>query len=199
MSHLPVKWIKLNESCVFYKPIFSLTTLKTCLQQAALQHSKSRLKVTWNSFYLSVPQMSGYGSWQKRRTNCWLRSGSWRIIWRKRGRSTPRWTAPTRMGSGWRTVQTCTSSRCRVSWPCVRAGRPLSPRVVNLVCFLSAGDANRQISEYKFKLSKAEQEIGTMEQNVSCQRLITWYSYIQGQVCHLEVLQNTQPHQVVTV
>ncbi|CAG04735.1 unnamed protein product, partial [Tetraodon nigroviridis] len=28
-------------------------------------------------------------------------------------------------------------------------------------------DANRQISEYKFKLSKAEQEIGTMEQNVS--------------------------------
>lgn len=29
------------------------------------------------------------------------------------------------------------------------------------------GDANRQISEYKFKLSKAEQEIGTMEQNVS--------------------------------
>lgn len=30
----------------------------------------------------------------------------------------------------------------------------------------SAGDANRQISEYKFKLSKAEQEMGTMEQNV---------------------------------
>ncbi|KAM4592134.1 leucine-rich repeat flightless-interacting protein 2 isoform 13-T15 [Odontesthes bonariensis] len=28
-------------------------------------------------------------------------------------------------------------------------------------------DANRQISEYKFKLSKAEQEIGTMEQNIS--------------------------------
>ncbi|XP_039592132.1 leucine-rich repeat flightless-interacting protein 2 isoform X2 [Polypterus senegalus] len=28
-------------------------------------------------------------------------------------------------------------------------------------------DANRQISEYKFKLSKAEQEIGTMEQNVN--------------------------------
>ncbi|XP_049337745.1 leucine-rich repeat flightless-interacting protein 2 isoform X7 [Astyanax mexicanus] len=28
-------------------------------------------------------------------------------------------------------------------------------------------DANRQISEYKFKLSKAEQEMGTMEQNVS--------------------------------
>ncbi|XP_067382428.1 leucine-rich repeat flightless-interacting protein 2 isoform X9 [Channa argus] len=27
-------------------------------------------------------------------------------------------------------------------------------------------DANRQISEYKFKLSKAEQEIGTMEQNI---------------------------------
>lgn len=35
---------------------------------------------------------------------------------------------------------------------------------------LSAGDANRQMSEYKFKLSKAEQELGTMEQNVSCQR-----------------------------
>ncbi|PWA25739.1 hypothetical protein CCH79_00001310, partial [Gambusia affinis] len=29
------------------------------------------------------------------------------------------------------------------------------------------GDANRQISEYKFKLSKAEQEMGTMEQNIS--------------------------------
>ncbi|XP_051791752.1 leucine-rich repeat flightless-interacting protein 2 isoform X17 [Erpetoichthys calabaricus] len=28
-------------------------------------------------------------------------------------------------------------------------------------------DANRQISEYKFKLSKAEQDIGTMEQNVN--------------------------------
>lgn len=28
-------------------------------------------------------------------------------------------------------------------------------------------DANRQMSEYKFKLSKAEQEIGTMEQNIS--------------------------------
>lgn len=32
------------------------------------------------------------------------------------------------------------------------------------------GDANRQISEYKFKLSKAEQEMGTMEQNVSFER-----------------------------
>ncbi|XP_029305283.1 leucine-rich repeat flightless-interacting protein 2 isoform X7 [Cottoperca gobio] len=28
-------------------------------------------------------------------------------------------------------------------------------------------DANRQISEYKFKISKAEQEIGTMEQNIN--------------------------------
>ncbi|XP_044070225.1 leucine-rich repeat flightless-interacting protein 2 isoform X10 [Siniperca chuatsi] len=28
-------------------------------------------------------------------------------------------------------------------------------------------DANRQISEYKFKLSKAEQEMGTMEQNIA--------------------------------
>uniref|UniRef100_A0A8C5B2W8 Leucine-rich repeat flightless-interacting protein 2 n=1 Tax=Gadus morhua TaxID=8049 RepID=A0A8C5B2W8_GADMO len=28
-------------------------------------------------------------------------------------------------------------------------------------------DANRQVSEYKFKLSKAEQEMGTMEQNVN--------------------------------
>ncbi|XP_060943004.1 leucine-rich repeat flightless-interacting protein 2 isoform X2 [Limanda limanda] len=28
-------------------------------------------------------------------------------------------------------------------------------------------DANRQISEYKFKLSKAEQEMGTMEQNIN--------------------------------
>lgn len=28
-------------------------------------------------------------------------------------------------------------------------------------------DANRQMSEYKFKLSKAEQEMGTMEQNIS--------------------------------
>ncbi|TNN46440.1 Leucine-rich repeat flightless-interacting protein 2 [Liparis tanakae] len=31
-------------------------------------------------------------------------------------------------------------------------------------------DANRQISEYKFKISKAEQEMGTMEQNVSEER-----------------------------
>lgn len=38
----------------------------------------------------------------------------------------------------------------------------------NDICFLPfPGDANRQISEYKFKLSKAEQEMGTMEQNVS--------------------------------
>lgn len=29
------------------------------------------------------------------------------------------------------------------------------------------GDANRQISEYKFKLSKAEQDITTLEQSVS--------------------------------
>mgnify|MGYP007131649283 CR=1 FL=1 len=29
------------------------------------------------------------------------------------------------------------------------------------------GDANRQISEYKFKLSKAEQDIATLEQSVS--------------------------------
>lgn len=28
------------------------------------------------------------------------------------------------------------------------------------------GDANRQISEYKFKLSKAEQDITTLEQSV---------------------------------
>ncbi|XP_058241310.1 leucine-rich repeat flightless-interacting protein 2 isoform X22 [Hemibagrus wyckioides] len=28
-------------------------------------------------------------------------------------------------------------------------------------------DANRQVSEYKFKLSKAEQEMGTMEQNIN--------------------------------
>lgn len=34
-------------------------------------------------------------------------------------------------------------------------------------CLLPVGDANRQISEYKFKLSKAEQEMATMEQNVS--------------------------------
>ena len=34
-----------------------------------------------------------------------------------------------------------------------------------------AGDANRQISEFKFKLSKAEQEMGTMEQNVSNETL----------------------------
>ena len=36
-----------------------------------------------------------------------------------------------------------------------------------LVSFFFIGDSNRQISEYKFKLSKAEQEMGTMEQNVS--------------------------------
>lgn len=36
--------------------------------------------------------------------------------------------------------------------------------------FFFEGDANRQISEYKFKLSKAEQEMGTMEQNVSTKR-----------------------------
>lgn len=34
-------------------------------------------------------------------------------------------------------------------------------------CLFPVGDANRQISEYKFKLSKAEQEMATMEQNVS--------------------------------
>uniref|UniRef100_A0A8C9L9B8 Leucine-rich repeat flightless-interacting protein 2 n=1 Tax=Pavo cristatus TaxID=9049 RepID=A0A8C9L9B8_PAVCR len=28
------------------------------------------------------------------------------------------------------------------------------------------GDANRQISEYKFRLSKAEQDITTLEQNI---------------------------------
>ncbi|XP_019900648.2 leucine-rich repeat flightless-interacting protein 2 isoform X3 [Esox lucius] len=32
---------------------------------------------------------------------------------------------------------------------------------------LENGDANRQLSEYKFKLSKAEQEMGTMEQNIN--------------------------------
>lgn len=32
---------------------------------------------------------------------------------------------------------------------------------------LYLGDANRQISEYKFKLSKSEQDITTLEQNVS--------------------------------
>lgn len=143
-----------------------------------LQATFRRLR--WNCFPLFVLQMSGYGSWQRRRTNCWLRSGSWRIIWRRRGRSTPRWTAPTQTGSRWRTVQTCTSSRCRVSWPGTRTSSPLSHERTccqpSLLLFFSAGDANRQISEYKFKLSKAEQEIGTMEQNVSWPRLISWYS-----------------------
>jgi hypothetical protein len=38
------------------------------------------------------------------------------------------------------------------------------------------GDANRQISEYKFKLSKAEQDITTLEQSVSTSSL--WYQVI---------------------
>ncbi|CAJ0941797.1 unnamed protein product [Ranitomeya imitator] len=32
-------------------------------------------------------------------------------------------------------------------------------------CGTGTGDANRQIGEYKFKLSKAEQDITTLEQN----------------------------------
>lgn len=46
------------------------------------------------------------------------------------------------------------------------------PVQTNWFLFFSVGDANRQISEYKFKLSKAEQEMGTMEQNVSNKRNI---------------------------
>uniref|UniRef100_A0A8B9KZI8 Leucine-rich repeat flightless-interacting protein 2 n=1 Tax=Astyanax mexicanus TaxID=7994 RepID=A0A8B9KZI8_ASTMX len=38
---------------------------------------------------------------------------------------------------------------------------------INKLCMCTLSYANRQISEYKFKLSKAEQEMGTMEQNVS--------------------------------
>ena len=38
------------------------------------------------------------------------------------------------------------------------------------------GDANRQISEYKFKLSKAEQDITTLEQSVSPS--CVWYQVI---------------------
>lgn len=57
--------------------------------------------------------------------------------------------------------------------------KELDPRVQNEACryqsldrsfFSLLGDANRQISEYKFKLSKAEQDITTFEQNVSTLR-----------------------------
>lgn len=61
--------------------------------------------------------------------------------------------------------QIFTSLRCRVSRCCVhKQGK--SHFQTQECLFLCTGDANRQISEYKFKLSKAEQEIGTMEQNV---------------------------------
>uniref|UniRef100_A0A8K9XQP8 Leucine-rich repeat flightless-interacting protein 2 n=1 Tax=Oncorhynchus mykiss TaxID=8022 RepID=A0A8K9XQP8_ONCMY len=42
-------------------------------------------------------------------------------------------------------------------------------------------DANRQISEYKFKLSKAEQEMRIMEQNIN---------RLEGQVCRYKALAN---------
>lgn len=35
-----------------------------------------------------------------------------------------------------------------------------------LSCFINAGDANRQISDLKFKLVKSEQEVAALEQNV---------------------------------
>lgn len=35
-----------------------------------------------------------------------------------------------------------------------------------LSCFVNAGDANRQISDLKFKLVKSEQEVAALEQNV---------------------------------
>ncbi|XP_064189463.1 leucine-rich repeat flightless-interacting protein 2 [Anguilla rostrata] len=38
---------------------------------------------------------------------------------------------------------------------------------ISLYKLVFTGDTNRQISEYKFKLSKAEQEMGTMEQNIT--------------------------------
>lgn len=45
-----------------------------------------------------------------------------------------------------------------------------SSRIVLMVVTrfsLSLGDANRQISDLKFKLAKSEQEITALEQNVS--------------------------------
>ena len=54
---------------------------------------------------------------------------------------------------------------------------------VNTIAFLSVGDANRQISEYKFTLSKAEQEMGTMEQNVSHVRLRAFLLSIYPSAC----------------
>lgn len=33
-------------------------------------------------------------------------------------------------------------------------------------CFINAGDANRQISDLKFKLAKSDQEVAALEQNV---------------------------------
>lgn len=62
--------------------------------------------------------------------------------------------------------QIFTLLRCRVSCCCVYEQIKLLFQTQECLS-LCIGDANRQISEYKFKLSKAEQEIGTMEQNVS--------------------------------
>ena len=47
-----------------------------------------------------------------------------------------------------------------------------------LLFFSLLGDANRQISEYKFKLSKAEQDITTLEQSVSPS--CVWCQVISG-------------------
>lgn len=57
-----------------------------------------------------------------------------------------------------------------VGWACLvlRGSTCSSLRHEHSAVFFSLlGDANRQISEYKFKLSKAEQDITTLEQSVS--------------------------------
>lgn len=44
------------------------------------------------------------------------------------------------------------------------------PKIL-LSCFINAGDANRQISDLKFKLVKSEQEVAALEQNVGSKKV----------------------------
>ena len=50
---------------------------------------------------------------------------------------------------------------------CMQLHNVISGDQCNSLLSSVLGDANRQISEYKFKLSKAEQDITTLEQSVS--------------------------------
>lgn len=87
-----------------------------------------------------------------------------------------RWSGPQhRAGTGLTAAAACVLFATQPSTG-QQAGPPASPHTCipargGLFSSL-LGDANRQISEYKFKLSKAEQDITTLEQSVSpsCER-----------------------------